>query len=214
MTDRDLHQLNTDVDKLRVDVDKKADSSALDGLVKKSDIVPAALTSTTNEEQKLTTQKWVSEFVAKETKFKQWEWKKDPEFIAFVFTLTALKLELMPLFSLEPVMERLLKKIHVERSKWGVLSYVRKKTRERRERESPEYAIRRLQDLVVSAHTKIGNSNKRISTLERKLGKISDAAKTARRQIERDARPGSTTTQAQQLQRLESYVTSVSRALG
>ncbi|MCZ0980866.1 hypothetical protein O1L60_22955 [Streptomyces diastatochromogenes] len=90
------------------------------------------------------------------------------------------------LFSLEPVIERVLeKKFHITRARSGFLSYTRKAKRDARalaERlESADYKIgklkedmlerfRRSNQRVQNAERRITNSNNRINALERRLG--------------------------------------------
>ncbi|MEU8758097.1 hypothetical protein [Streptomyces sp. NPDC048659] len=199
MDDKDVQKLQGQIDTLRTNLNGKADTSALTGVAKVSEIRTSALTKTTTEEQ-VATQAWVKE----ETASKTWQWWKDPEILGAAFAFTILKLEITPFLNIDPAIEKFFTNKGFERNRWGVLWKVSQRELERRERESPETAIRRLQQLVVSAHTKIQNSNKRIGVLEKKVGRLSTQNNTTRQQIRHmDSNPAlqGTTNQVTLLQR-------------
>ncbi|MGY0485680.1 hypothetical protein [Streptomyces sp. WG-D5] len=180
----------------------------------RASIKSAAFTSTKGD---LATQQWVE----KETAPKIWENHKK-EIIGLAAGFVLAKLELPSLFSLEPIVERLLAKKNIERGKHGFLLPVKRAERERRQRVIDEAEARlarmerglgRLQDLVTNAHQKVGNSNRRINALERRVSSMSRASGRTREQVRASASPnlsGSTT----QLQRLEARVNALTVALG
>ncbi|MFD5323910.1 hypothetical protein [Streptomyces sp. NPDC127092] len=186
---KSLEQLTTDVGNLQAALDPKNEDYVLKGTAKTADISKGALTSTTGDAQ-FATKTWTKAHVTQATETKLFDWIKTPEFLAL---LTAgafaqiggalFKFEIMPFLNFDPAIEAWFKKKGFERNRWGVLWKLSEQELRKRERESPEYAIRRLQDLVVSAHTKIGNSNKRISVLEKKVGRLTTRSNTSRQQI-------------------------------
>ncbi|MCX2181094.1 hypothetical protein KV205_11205 [Streptomyces sp. SKN60] len=178
MGDKDIENLQGQINTLRAGLNGKADASVLAHFALVSEIREAALAKTTGDAQ-VATQAWV----AKETESKWWQFWKDPEVVGAAFAFTIFKFELMSLINFDPAIEKFFAKHGWERNRFGILWKLSEREKQRRERESPEYAIRRLQDMLVSAHTKIGNSNKRIGVLEKKVGRLTTRSNTSRQQI-------------------------------
>jgi hypothetical protein len=131
-------QLTQDIEKLKKDLEKKADISALVDYLKRTEVRPKALLenpeengsegsssaskeSSNSSDSDLATQKDVSD--ATSTPF--WQNTKDAEFVGYAWAWQAAKLELPPIFNLEVLSDTLLKKIGVERNEWGFLSRAR-----------------------------------------------------------------------------------------
>ncbi|MFP1627484.1 hypothetical protein ACLB9X_20485 [Streptomyces sp. 5K101] len=207
---KSLEQLTKDVGNLQAALDPKNDQYVLNGTAKTADISEGALKKTKGEVQ-FATQSWTKTHVTEATKTSLFEWIKTPEFLALVTAGafaqiggSLLKFEIMPFLNLDPAIEAWFKKKGFERNRWGVLWKLSEQELQRRERESPEYAIRRLQDMVVSAHTKIQSSNKRIGVLEKKVGRLTTRSNTTRQEIRHmDSNPAlqGTTNQVVLLQR-------------
>ncbi|MGW0466852.1 hypothetical protein ACWDX6_16485 [Streptomyces sp. NPDC003027] len=186
---KSLEQLTADVGELQTALDPKSDKYVLSGTAKTADFRAGALNATTGDAQ-FATQSWTKTHVTEATKTSLFGTIKSPEFVALVTAAAfaqiggaLLKFEIMPFLNFDPAIEAWFKKKGWERNRWGVLWKLSEQELRRRERESPERAIQRLQDLVVSAHTKIQSSNKRIGVLEKKVGRLTTGGNTTRQQI-------------------------------
>ncbi|MFF9341661.1 MULTISPECIES: hypothetical protein [unclassified Streptomyces] len=107
------------------------------------------------------------------------------EVVAVHASWDIIALGLPALYSLEPVVEGLLKKVNIERNRWGMLWRVSKAEREKREREAQrvDKALAKLQDYHHGTRDKIKNSNLRISKLEKTVKKLDRARNVSRQQI-------------------------------
>ncbi|WP_101258772.1 hypothetical protein [Streptomyces barkulensis] len=192
MTDKTTDELSQEIADLRDEIEGKADSSSLGGLVRKGDLRTGALKgeegASGGSGEALATQAWVEETTAHSF----FQGIKDAEVIIVAAAITAVKLEAASFVNLDPAIEGLLRKINVERNRFGVLWKVKKAELERRRAEAEEgqarlvrmeKGIERLQDLSVQAHRKIRNSNVRIQALEGRVARLTTSSNTVRRQV-------------------------------
>ncbi|MFF7210316.1 hypothetical protein ACFZAU_07200 [Streptomyces sp. NPDC008238] len=116
MSEKSLEKVASDVAKLQDLVEGKADAGALSGLLRASDVKEGALESSADK-SRVATERFVSEATADQIV----QAVKSPEVIGIAVALTLAKIELPPILSTEPVVERLLKDRGVERNDWGFL---------------------------------------------------------------------------------------------
>ncbi|GGS86862.1 hypothetical protein [Streptomyces chromofuscus] len=216
MADKSPAELEKEIDRLRAELHTKANSSSLAGLTRKNDIESAALKS---DKEVLATQSWVQN----ETKPKLWEAIKNPEILGFVAAFTIAKLELTPLISLEPAIEKFFERKGIERNKWGILRRLKADELERRRQEAAaaetrltrlEQGTARLQDNTTSAHNKIANSNRRIQTLEGKVAGLVRTDRKTRRNVRESLSSRDLATARDRVSALETRVNALTVALG
>ncbi|MDQ0992028.1 hypothetical protein [Streptomyces sp. V3I7] len=216
MADKSAAELEREIGQLRAELQKKANSSALAGLTRKSDVKSAALNS---DKEVLATQSWVRQ----ETASSLWEELKSPEIVGLVTAFTIAKLELPPLFSLEPAIDKFFESKGIERNKWGLLRRLKADELDRRRQEAAaagnrltrmEKGIARLQDHTTSAHNKIANSNRRIQTLEGRVAGLARTDRTTRQNVRESLNSRDLATARDRVSALETRVNALTVALG
>ncbi|MBW3705326.1 hypothetical protein DTB58_14685 [Streptomyces griseus] len=227
MAEKTNAQLTEEVAELRTNLGKKADLSAISGLVTPKDIKATALVT---DKEVLATQAWVKE----ETKSSIWTAVKQPEVVGFVTALAIAKLEITPFINIDPAMEAWLKKRNLERNRFGLIWKVKASELERRLRvvESAEARLVRmekglgtLQKLAYEAQTKLAGtngritreisaSNRRIGVLETTVRRLDSRSTAVPQQARGAANPGpSVGGTASQLAQLEARVNRLTAAL-